>query len=111
MVATVPLAAAHALAPDLPLVAVDVLGDLPQALPALAQRGSALATMAAGFLMLVTTQTRLAMEACPPVAMIRPDVGHIGTGGFTRADELIGAGREAAETALPAITRALGCPG
>jgi len=108
LVACVPIAAARALAPDRPLVAVDLMSDFaghvsvrpPGTLSALGVARSA-------FLMMMVQQTRAAIALDPPDVLLALPIGHIGTGAFTRADELIAIGRAAATTALPAIRSAI----
>lgn len=109
MVANVPIAAARALAPDRPVVAVDLMGDYAGYIRASTQDGkrSAIGTLRSAFLMMVTQQTRLAVALDPPEVMITIPAGHIGTGAFTRAAELIQLGRQAMTAALPAIAAAL----
>lgn len=51
--------------------------------------------------------TRSRMAADPPDIVIEPDVGHINLVDFDKADELIERGAEAADRAMPFITRAL----
>lgn len=110
MVATVPLGAARALAPALPLVAVDLMGDYRGHVAAggWGARGrSALATFSSAFLMLIVRQTELALALDPPDVLIAPRIGHHSTGAFHQAEALIAAGRAAAEAALPAIRAAI----
>lgn len=99
MVANLPLGAARALAPALPLVGVDLITDYrgPTGSPA------APSILRAAFLMTVRSQTRLAVALDPPDLLVTIPAGHIGLGAYTRAEELIALGREAASAALPAI--------
>lgn len=108
MVANVPISAARALAPVSPVVAVDLMGDYAGYIRASTHHGrrSALGTLRSAFLMMVTQQTRLAVALHPPDVMIAIPAGHISTGSFTRAAELIQLGREAMTAALPAIRTA-----
>ena len=106
MVANVPLGASRALAPALPLVAVDLMADYAGHVRTgnWAARGRpAFATLRSAFLMMMVRQTELAARLERPAVTIAPAVGHLSTGAFGRADELIGLGRAAAEAALPAI--------
>jgi NTE family protein len=106
--ATLPLAAAKAVAPDRPLVAVDLFGDH---LPASPRSRGSVAIAAQAFLVILAGQTRQALALDPPAVLIRPRLGRYGTGSFGQADRLIALGREAAEAALPAIRAALdACP-
>ena len=110
MVANVPLGAARALAPTLPLVAVDLMADFPGRVRAGGWTGQprpAMTTLRLAFLMMFARQTELACRLDPPEVMIAPAIGHLSTGSFGRADELIRHGRAAAEAALPAIRAAL----
>jgi NTE family protein len=108
MVANVPIGAARALAPASPVVAIDLMGDYAGYIRASTREGqrSALGTLRSAFLMMMTQQTRLAVALDPPDVMIAIAAGHIGTGSFTRAAELIQLGRDAATAALPAIREA-----
>lgn len=109
MVANLPIAAARALAPGLPVIVVDVIGDYPghvgAALPGgLGSRPSAFRVGRSAFLMLLANQGRQAIALERPEIVIRPRVGHIGTGAFSRAAALIALGREAAEDARPVLS-------
>ncbi len=101
--AVVPLAAARALAPDLPLVAVDLvsgyagLGEPPR---------NWRAAIGAAFMMTMTQQIRQAARLDPPAVMIRVPVSHMSPGSFHRAAEFIAIGRAAAADALPQIRAA-----
>lgn len=108
MVANVPIGAARALAPDSPVIAIDLMGDYAGYIRASShdERRSALSTLRSAFLMMVTQQTRLAVALDPPEVMVSIPAGHISTGAFTRAAELIRLGREAMISALPAIKSA-----
>lgn len=109
MVANVPITAARALAPGRPIVAIDLMGDYAGYIRASTHEGrhSALGTVRSAFLMMTTQMTRLAIALDPPDVMITIPAGHIGTGSFTRAAELIQLGRQAMTDALPAIRAAL----
>jgi NTE family protein len=109
MVANVPIGAARALAPASPVVAIDLMGDYAGYIRASTHDGqrSALSTLRSAFLMMVTQQTRQAVALDPPEVMISIPAGHISTGAFTRAPELIELGTEAALAALPAIRAAI----
>ncbi|WP_404712703.1 patatin-like phospholipase family protein [Sphingomonas sp. MMS24-J13] len=109
MVANLPIAAARSLAPGLPVIAVDLMGDYEGYARASSTKGqrSALSTVRAAFLMMITQQTKLVTSIDPPDVLITVPAGHIGTGAFTRADELIALGRDATKTKLPAIRAAM----
>ncbi len=109
MVANVPIGAARALAPARPLVAIDLMSDYAGYIRASreAGEGSAFGTLRSAFLMMVTNQTRQAVALDPPEVLITIPIGHISTGAFTRAIELIQLGRDAVTAALPAIQAAL----
>jgi NTE family protein len=108
MVANVPIGAARALAPHSSVVAIDLMGDYAGYIHASTHDGkrSALGTLRSAFLMMVTQQTRQAIALDPPDVLITIPAGHISTGAFTRAAELIGLGRAAMIEALPAIRAA-----
>ena len=105
MVANVPIAAARALVPRLPVVAVDLMGDYAgharAAGPAL--RRSATGAVRSAFLMMMAQQTRQAARIDPPDVLVTMPVGHIGTGAFARAAELIQIGALRTRAAMPAI--------
>jgi len=109
MVANVPIGAVRALAPTRPVVAIDLMGDYAGYIRASTHDGqrSALGTIRSAFLMMTTQMTRQAIALDPPDVMITIPAGHIGTGAFTRAAELIRLGRQAVTEALPAIRAAL----
>lgn len=52
--------------------------------------------------------TRMRLASDPPDIHIKPNIGHIGLAEFDRAQELIDAGRQATENAMPAIKYTLG---
>lgn len=111
LVANLPLAAARTLAPGLPRVAVDLMGDYAgytRALtPERARRQAAVGIVRTSFLMMIAHQADMQIALDPPDVLIRPALGHIGTGAFHRGDELIQIGRAAAQEALPAIRTAI----
>jgi NTE family protein len=110
MISNVPIGAARALAPESAVVAIDLMGDYEGYIRAITRDGhrSALATVRSAFLMMTTQQTRQTIALDPPDVMITIRAGHIGTGSFTHAAELIQLGREAVTEALPAIRAAIG---
>ncbi|WP_438827119.1 hypothetical protein, partial [Sphingomonas bacterium] len=97
----------RAIAPALPLVAVSLLDAAARPGPAGRRPLSALQTMGAAFLTIMAQQTRAAIALDPPDVLIRPAIGHLSTGAFTRAAELIALGRAATIAALPRIRAAL----
>ena len=105
MVSNVPVAAARAIAPRLPIVAVDLMGDYAGHVGAIGARGprTALGTVRSAFLMMMVRQQQLAARIDPAEVTITVPVGHVSTGHFHRARELILLGEHAARTALPAI--------
>lgn len=108
MTGPVPIAAARALAPALPLVSVDLMGDYAGHAISLAGRESALRTMRSAFLIMAVSLGRQAVEIHRPEVPVVLPVGHRSTGDFHRAAELIAIGRAAARDALPAIRAAGG---
>ena len=108
MVSNLPVGAARVLADSRPVVAIDLMGDYAGYVRASAPDGhpSALGTVRSAFLMMTIQQTRQAVALDPPDVLITIPAGHISTGAFTRAVELIRLGREAVTAALPAIRRA-----
>ena len=108
MVSNLPVGAARVLASGRPVVAIDLMGDYAGYVRASAPDGhpSALGTVRSAFLMMTIQQTRQAVALDPPDVLVTIPAGHISTGAFTRAVELIRLGREAVTAALPAIRRA-----
>ena len=108
MVANLPVAAARALLPGAPVIAVDLMGDfighIAEVLPGgVASRPSSLRVGRSAFLMIMAHMARQTIALERPEIVLRPPIGHIATGAFTRADELIALGRRAAEQQLDAI--------
>lgn len=106
MLANVPVAAARAIAPGLPVVAVDLMSDYAGHVRATAPGGAArssLATLRSAVLMMMVQQGRQAQAIDPPEILLSLPLGHLGIGSFTRAVELIALGRAAATAALPRI--------
>jgi NTE family protein len=108
MVSNLPVGAARVLAEGRPVIAIDLMGDYAGYVRASAPDGhpSALGTVRSAFLMMTIQQTRQAVALDPPDILVTIPAGHISTGAFTRAAELIRLGREAVIAALPAIRRA-----
>ena len=103
MVATLPIGAARAIGEGVPVVAVDLLSDYDGHARAARRPRSAPNTLSGAVLMMFARQTQAAVANDPPDVLMTLPVGHIATGAFTRADELIAIGREAASAALPRI--------
>lgn len=106
MVANVPVAAARALAPALPVVAVDLMGDYAGHVAAggwARRERTAFSAVRSAFLLMMARQTALALARDPPAVLVAPKVGHLSTGAFHQAEQLIAVGRAAAADALPAI--------
>ncbi len=104
VLANLPVAAARALAPTLPLVAIDLMADYAGHVGAL--RGlprSFFTVMRSGFQMMAVQQTRDTITRHCPEMVIEPLIGHLGSGAFTQAGELMRLGREATLAALPRI--------
>ena len=110
MVANVPIGAARALAPQLPVIAVDLMADYAGHVRAGGwdrRERRATATLRSAFLMMMVRQGQLTAALDPPAVLIAPRVGHLSTGAFHLAEQLIAAGRAAALDALPAIRAAV----
>lgn len=111
VIANLPVGAARIIAPDLPVVAVDLMGDYEGHVGDL--RGgvrSAFATVRSAFLMMAVQQTRASIALDRPEVLVQPAIGHLGTAAFSRASELMALGREAMIAALPQIHAAAGMP-
>lgn len=106
MVANLPIAAARALAPGLPVVAIDLMGDFAGHVRAGGwdrRPRSAFAVARSAFLMTMARQGQLTAALERPEALVALPLGHRSTGDFHRAEELIGIGREATRAALPRL--------
>jgi uncharacterized protein (DUF924 family)/predicted acylesterase/phospholipase RssA len=108
MVSNLPIGAARAIAGDSPVIAIDLMGDYVGYVRASSPDGhpSALGAVRSAFLMMTIQQTRQAVAINPPDVLVTIPAGHISTGSFTRAAELIRLGHEAVIAALPAIREA-----
>lgn len=110
----VPVSAARLLSAA-PVVAVNLQGDYVRRAEAAGLRADAsrsanvVKLSRASFGLLLTALTDLKMALHPADVTITPAIGHIDTGQFTKADELIQLGREAAAAAWPQIA-ALAAP-
>ncbi len=109
----VPVSTARAMGADV-VIAVDVTGDFAgQAAASGIVPGPVLKT---GIIEVVTVAFAMVMKELalarniihPPDVLVTPKIGHIKQYAFDRGEELIAAGRDAAEAALPEILRAAG---
>jgi len=101
----VPVAAARALAPGLPVIAVNLLGDYLRRGQGhfAAKRPSTLRVGRAGLALITSHVARQQLLICPPDVLLEPAIGHVDPGNFTRADELIALGEAAVVAAWPQI--------
>ncbi|NIJ07657.1 NTE family protein [Sphingomonas vulcanisoli] len=110
-VANLPVSAARALAPDRPVLAIDLMGDYHGHIGAQpAHPRSVPATIRASYLMLVARQSEMTIALEKPELLITMPIGHISTGAFHRAADYIALGREATLAALPQICARLEMP-
>lgn len=111
----VPVAAARALAPGLPVLAVNLQGDyhnrgVTSAIRAKPRDAHSLMAVArASTMLLMAELARQSLLLDPPDHVLTLRVGHVDIHDFTRADELIEIGRRAVIDALP-VLRALAIP-
>lgn len=109
MVANLPVDAARRLSSRLPVVAIDVMGDF-AGHRARARAGGghgAFAVGRAAFLMMIARQTRLVVALDRPELLVTLPVGHLSTGSFHRAEELIAIGRAEMRAALPRLRQTI----
>jgi len=105
----VPVIAARQLAPGVPLLAINLLGDYQGRARALrrtwAERRSVstLGVVRAATALMTASLTRHSLSVDPPDLQLDLAVGHIDAGNFTRASELIDIGRAAVEESLSQI--------
>ncbi|MGE3745072.1 MAG: patatin-like phospholipase family protein [Sphingomonadaceae bacterium] len=106
----VPVAAARALMPGRPLIAVNLLGDYQGRARSL-RRGwtekrsvSTFGVVRAATALMTANLTRHSLSVDPADVQLDLPVGHIDAGNFTRAEELIAIGRSAIADALPQIS-------
>lgn len=105
----VPVSAARRLAPDYPLLAINLLGDYQGRARALrrtwAERRSVstLGVVRAATALMTASLTRHSLSVDPPDLQLDLPVGHIDAGNFTRAAELIEIGRVSVTDAMPEI--------
>ncbi|PTQ10768.1 patatin [Sphingomonas oleivorans] len=104
----VPVEAARRLASTLPVVAINLQGDYLRRSEAVGLSGTTPLLSSFGVLrsaigLTMAHLARQSLRLCPPDLELSLPVGHIDIGNFTRADELIAIGRDAAEAALPQI--------
>ncbi len=109
VVSPVPVTAARQLAPELPLIAVNLLGDYQGRASAL-RRGwsqrrtlSTFGVMRAATALMTANLTRQSLMIEPPELQLDLPVGHIDATNFMRAAELIDIGRAAVVDILPKI--------
>lgn len=109
VIAPVPVTAARALAPDAPLIAVNLLGDYPGRAGTL-RRGwserralSTFGVVRAATALMTASLTRHSLELDPPDLQLDLPVGHIEATNFMRAQELIEIGAGAVKEQLPQI--------
>jgi len=104
VLANLPVAAARALVPGLPVVAIDLMSDYAGHVGAMRGRPrSAIATVRSAFQIMALQQTRATIALDHPEIVISPRIGHLGSSAFTHAGELMQLGRDAALAALPQI--------
>jgi NTE family protein len=106
----IPVQAARRLGRDAPVVAVNLQGDYRQRAVAAGlhaepktrgPKAVSVTRSSIGLLLATLSSAQLALD--PPDLEIAPKVGHIDVGDFTKADELIKLGRDAAEDAWPRL--------
>ncbi|MGK2286934.1 patatin-like phospholipase family protein [Pedomonas sp. V897] len=114
LVNPVPVSAARQLS-ACPVVAVNLQGDYVNRAAAAGFRRaagttriSAIRTTRASLGLLLSSLANHVLTANPADVVITPAIGHIEVGDFTRAEELIQAGRRATETAWPQISALAG---
>lgn len=104
LVANVPMGAARELAPDAPMIAIDLMSDYAGHASAWSSDGrGVVGSLRSSYLAMVAGMTAMARTIHAPEIAIDLPIGHIATGDFTRADELIAIGGAAASAALPAM--------
>lgn len=104
VLANLPVAAARALVPGLPVVAIDLMSDYAGHVGALRGRPrTAIATVRSAFQIMALQQTRQTIALEHPAIVVSPQIGHLGSSAFTHAAELMQLGREATLAALPQI--------
>jgi NTE family protein len=102
----VPVRPARDLAPELPLVAVNLQGDYPgrSRLAGIHRpRLTTLSVFRASMGLMLNQLARQSLDLDPPDLELALPVGHIDTSNFTRAEELVRLGHDAAVEALPRI--------
>lgn len=112
----VPVRVARQLAPDLPVIAINLQGDYhgrAHAVGLQRDRRGRLSTMGivrAATGLTLTQLARYSLDRDPPDLELAPPVAHIDGSNFTRADELIRIGRETVIQSLPKIRALAGMP-
>lgn len=105
----VPVTAARQLAPGVPLVAINLLGDYQGRARTLRHNWrqrravSTIGVVRAATALMTASLTRHSLSTDPPDIQLDLPVGHIDAGNFTRAAELISIGRTTVEASLPQI--------
>lgn len=109
VVMPVPVAAARKIAPNLPIVSVNLQGDYHGRRVATAIRARparnhpSMAVVRASTMLLMAELARHSLALDPPDHALTLPVGHVEIHDFTRADELIAIGRRTVEAELDAI--------
>lgn len=115
LIMPVPVEAARLIAPDLPVVAINLQNDYVRRAGAVglrlhpSPRMSTVAVLRSATGLMLSRLARQSLELCPPDLELALQVGHIDVRSFTRASELIEIGAQATLDALPSI-RALALP-
>ncbi len=115
LVMPVPVEAARMIAPDLPVVAINLQNDYVRRAGAVGlrlspvPRMSTMAVVRSATGLMLSRLARQSLELSPPDLELALEVGHIDVRSFTRASELIEIGAQATLDALPSI-RALALP-
>lgn len=112
MIMPVPVRAARAIAPKLPLLAINLQGDYHGRARAAGIERPRLTTFAvvrAATGLMMSQLARQSLDIDPPDLELPLPIGHIDTTNFTRAEELIRIGGEAVRQALPRIRALAAC--
>jgi NTE family protein len=109
VVMPVPVAAARAIAPDLPILAINLQGDYHGRRVAGLIRNrpggnhSTMAVVRASTMLLMAELSRASLALDPPDLALNLPVGHVEIHDFTRARELIDIGRASIEAIMPKV--------